>query len=66
MQAVGADRLMIGFPSAGGERMDGKVVYFIGKGLMRTFQTTTFGEYSGQKTQRVCALIEAFNHAGIP
>ncbi|NCB25513.1 MAG: ketopantoate reductase family protein [Bacteroidia bacterium] len=66
VQAVGADRLMIGFPSAGGERMDGKVVYFIGKGLMRTFQTTTFGEYSGQKTQRVCALIEAFNHAGIP
>lgn len=66
VQAVGADRLMIAFPSAGGERKDGKVDYFIGKRLMRTFQTTTFGEYSGQKTQRVCALIETFNHAGIP
>jgi ketopantoate reductase len=29
--AVGKDRLLIGFPSAGGERKDGKVYYFIGK-----------------------------------
>ncbi|HSN65744.1 MAG TPA: 2-dehydropantoate 2-reductase N-terminal domain-containing protein, partial [Fusibacter sp.] len=28
--AVGKDRLMSGFPSAGGERKDGKVFYFIG------------------------------------
>jgi 2-dehydropantoate 2-reductase len=48
VEAVGSDRLMLGFPSAGGERHDGKVSYFIGKGAMRAFQTTTFGEYSGK------------------
>jgi 2-dehydropantoate 2-reductase len=31
-QAVGSDRPMLGFPSVGGERIDGEVVYFIGKG----------------------------------
>lgn len=49
VQAVGSDRLMLGFPSAGGERVDGRVHYFIGKGFMRIFQTTTFSEYNGQK-----------------
>lgn len=66
VKAVGSDRLMLGFPSAGGERHDGKVSYFVGKGAMRVFQTTTFGEYSGKKTERVCRLISAFKHAGIP
>ncbi len=65
-QAVGSERLMLGFPSAGGERIDGKVIYFIGKGIMRSFQTTTFGEYSGRKTERVCRLIHTFKLAGIP
>lgn len=65
-QAVGGERLMLGFPSAGGERVGGKVFYFVGKGVMRTFQTTTFGEYSGRKTERVCRLISAFRRAGIP
>jgi len=64
--AVGKDRLMIGFPSAGGERKDGKVNYFIGKGIQRAFQTTTFGEYSGERTSRVETLIRLFNHAKIP
>lgn len=64
--AVGKGRLMIGFPSAGGERNNGEVNYFIGQGLQRVFQTTTFGEYSGVKTARVQALIKLFNHARIP
>lgn len=66
VQAVGGERLMLGFPSAGGERIGGKVNYFVGKGLMRLFQTTTFGEYSGKKTERVDRLINTFRHAGIP
>lgn len=66
VNSVGKDRLMIGFPSAGGERNNGEVNYFIGKGLQRIFQTTTFGEYSGVKTERVKKLIEIFNHAKIP
>lgn len=66
VSAVGKDRLMIGFPSAGGERKDGKVFYFIGKGIQRVFQTTTFGEYSGERTSRVEILIRLFNQAKIP
>jgi len=65
-QAVGSERLMLGFPSAGGERVGGKVHYFVGKGVMRAFQTTTFGEYSGRKTERVRCLINVFRRAGIP
>lgn len=65
-EAVGSRRLMIGFPSAGGERINGRVNYFIGKGMMRAFQTTTFGEYNGMRTQRVLRLISAFNRSGIP
>lgn len=63
---IGAKRLLIGFPSAGGERRDGVVNYFIGKGIMRAFQTTTFGEISREKTQRVIHIIEMFSRAGIP
>ncbi len=65
-QAVGGGRLMIGFPSAGGERRNGTVNYFIGKGLMHVFQTTTLGEYCGRKTERVKTLIRVFKKAGIP
>jgi 2-dehydropantoate 2-reductase len=63
---VGKERLMIGFPSAGGERREGTVRYFVGKGLQRTFQTTTFGEFCGKKTERVKTLINLFRQAGIP
>ena len=52
-RAIGAERLLIGFPSAGGERINGMVRYFVGRGLMRAFQTTTFGEVNGKKSQRV-------------
>ncbi len=66
VEAVGSERLMLGFPSAGGERIDNLVTYFIGSGAIRVFQTTTFGEYSGRKTARVRLLIDAFSRAGIP
>lgn len=65
-KAIGAERLMIGFPSAGGERVNGVVNYFIGKGIIRLFQTTTFGEYNGKKSKRVMKLIQSFNKAKIP
>jgi 2-dehydropantoate 2-reductase len=65
-KAIGEDRLMIGFPSAGGERNAGIVDYFIGKGMMRIFQTTTFGELNGKKSKRVKELIHAFRKACIP
>ncbi|BCN30902.1 ketopantoate reductase family protein [Anaeromicropila herbilytica] len=66
LKAVGEDRLMLGFPSAGGERINGKVSYFVGKGIQRAFQTTTFGEYNGVKSERVKTIIKLFNQAGIP
>ena len=66
IEAVGKDRLMLGFPSAGGERKSGKVYYFVGKGIERAFQTTTFGENNGIKSERVKTLIKLFNQAEIP
>lgn len=65
-EAVGEEKLMLGFPAAGGERKEGKVFYFISKGFQRLFQTTTFGEYNGKKTERVKQLIRIFNQAKIP
>lgn len=64
--AVGAQRLLCGFPAAGGERVNGTVRYFIGHGLMRLFQTTTFGAYSQENSQHVLRLIDIVNRAGIP
>lgn len=66
VHAVGSERLMLGFPSAGGERVNGRVNYFIGKGIMRLFQTTTFSEYSGKKTERLKKIVDVFNYASIP
>jgi 2-dehydropantoate 2-reductase len=65
-RAVGTERLLIGFPCAGGERKNGVVSFFIGRGLMRSFQTTTFGEISAEKTKRASELIDIFRCAGIP
>ncbi|MEQ1731616.1 MAG: 2-dehydropantoate 2-reductase N-terminal domain-containing protein [Vicinamibacterales bacterium] len=62
--AVGQDRLMIGFPSAGGERLDGVVEYFVGRGLARIFQSTTFGEVDGSNTDRLRRLVAIFREAG--
>lgn len=59
-------KLIIGFPSAGGERINGTVNYFVGNGLMRGFQTTTFGEAKGGYSQRVKRIITMFRGAGIP
>jgi 2-dehydropantoate 2-reductase len=65
-RAIGAERLMTGFPSAGGERLNGCIRYYISHGIMRSFQTTTFGEVYGKRSQRVDRLIDMFRHAGIP
>jgi 2-dehydropantoate 2-reductase len=62
--SVGKERIMIGFPSAGGERKNGSVYYFIGTGFARIFQSTTFGELSGNKTERLAKLIEIFKKSG--
>lgn len=63
-EAVGRARLMIGFPSAGGERRDGVVECFVGKGIARVFQSTTFGELDGTNTPRLRRLVAMFRAAG--
>jgi len=63
INAVGYERILIGFPSAGGERLNGIVNYFIGKGISKLFQSTTFGELSGKKTQRLLTLTNIFKKA---
>jgi 2-dehydropantoate 2-reductase len=62
--ALGAGRIMLGFPSAGGERRDGKVAYFIGTGLAKAFQSTTFGELDGSASPRLKTLAGIFRTAG--
>jgi len=64
INSVGYDRILIGFPSAGGERQNGIVNYFIGKGINKLFQSTTFGELNGKKTKRLNMLYEIFKKSG--
>ncbi|PKL21394.1 MAG: ketopantoate reductase family protein [Spirochaetae bacterium HGW-Spirochaetae-4] len=64
--AVGAQRVMLAFPSAGGEVTGSVVVYRIGRGLARLFQTTTVGELVHSSGNRVRLLAGLFCEAGIP
>lgn len=64
IDAVGYERIIIGFPSAGGERKDGIVNYFIGKGPAKLFQATTFGELNGEKTERLLKIVKIFKNSG--
>lgn len=66
IDAVGENRVMVAFPSAGGEVDDSVVVYRIGRGLVRLFQTTTVGELVHTNGTRVRLLVDAFRKAGIP
>lgn len=61
---VGYERIIIGFPSAGGERKNGTVNYFIGKGITKLFQSTTFGELNGKRTKRLKELYKIFRKSG--
>jgi 2-dehydropantoate 2-reductase len=61
---IGYERILIGFPAAGGERENGVVNYFIGKGVTKLFQSTTFGELNGKKTERLKKLYGIFKKSG--
>jgi 2-dehydropantoate 2-reductase len=63
LQAVGPDRLMVGFAGAGGTRVDGVVRYHVVSPLL---QPTTFGEPEGVVTERVESLARVFKEAGFP
>ncbi len=66
VDAVGAERVMVAFPSAGGEVDGDIVVYRIGRGLVRLFQTTTVGELVHASSDRVRVLVHMFRKSGIP
>jgi 2-dehydropantoate 2-reductase len=63
LQAVGRDRLLVGFAGAGGTRVDGVVYYHVVSPLL---QPTTFGEPEGGVTERVRAIARVFRQAGFP
>ena len=58
-RALGQDRVLIGFPGAGGT-LDGHVVRY----ALITQQQTTLGELSGQRSARLRELAAAFRASG--
>ena len=58
-QALGRDRVLLGFPGAGGTR-DGHLVRY----AMIAQQPTTLGELDGQRTARLRELVETFRQSG--
>src|SRR5215510_10595630 len=60
INAIGYNRILIGFPSAGGERVNGIINYFIGRRIVKIFQSTTSGELNGKKTERLKKLYSIF------
>jgi 2-dehydropantoate 2-reductase len=63
LQAVGRNRLLIGFAGAGGTVVNGVVRYHV---VTPILQPTTFGEPEGGVTERVKKLAKEFKQAGFP
>ncbi len=61
--AVGSERLMLGFPGAGGAR-EGHVVRY--RGVSRWVQPTTLGEPDGRSSPRLSSALAVFRAAGFP
>jgi len=60
-ETLGSERVLLGFPGAGGSLQDEVVYYaFIAQ------QPTTIGEPNGKKTARLRALANAFSAGGFP
>ena len=60
-RALGAERVVLGFPGAGGARNGSTVSYAI-----IAQQPTTLGELGGEATMRLKALAEMFRNSGFP
>jgi len=59
--ALGEDRVLLGFPGAGGTR-DGPLIRY----ALITQQPTTLGELGGRRTARLRDTVRAFRGAGLP
>lgn len=63
MQAVGCDRLLLGFPSASGALEGRTVRYILGSSRV---QPTILGEPDGRITPRLTEIVSTFKQAGFP
>jgi 2-dehydropantoate 2-reductase len=63
IEAVGEQRVLLGFPGAGGEKEGDLVRYRIVPGLV---QQTTIGELHGRPSVRLQAIAQALRSAGFP
>ena len=63
INALGRERVLLGFSGAGGYRKDHVVYYEVVSGKR---QPTMFGELDGRTTPRVKQIAEAFKGAGFP
>jgi len=64
VEALGRERVLLGFPGAGGSR-EGHVVRYIASSGRRRY-ATTMGELDGRTTPRLERIIEVFESAGFP
>ncbi|RPI99504.1 MAG: ketopantoate reductase family protein, partial [Chloroflexi bacterium] len=62
VEALGHERVLLGFPGAGGERVEGIVRYR----LASSIQPTTIGELDGQKSERLAQIARVLGDAGLP
>ncbi|MDJ0693541.1 2-dehydropantoate 2-reductase N-terminal domain-containing protein [Mastigocoleus sp. MO_188.B34] len=63
IQAVGRERLLLGFPGAGGTLEKHIVRYIVVSGM---FQPTKLGELDGRITPRLKEIVSTFKQAGFP
>jgi 2-dehydropantoate 2-reductase len=63
VSALGADRVLLGFPGAAAIPHDGAIRYVI---TSRQEQPTTIGELDGKRSERIAAIASAFERAGFP
>ncbi len=63
VRALGRERVLLGFPGAGGARQGHAVRYDILPGWL---QATTIGELDGRRTPRLRAIAAALRGAGFP
>ena len=61
--AVGSERLVLGFAGAGGTRVGNVVRYVV---VSRLLQPTTFGELDGSCSPRLKEIMHVFRGAGFP
>jgi 2-dehydropantoate 2-reductase len=61
--AVSTERVLLGFPGAGGQRVNGAVHYQV---TASALQATTIGEVDGRWTARLGEILQMFEAAGFP